>query len=239
MLEIYLTGIKPGSGTTFITGGIAAAMQGLGYSTAVYLPAQTGAKYINGFIQAPDMLFAKLMDKNITTFCSYLYKSKKLSPKVFAQEQLYMDKNVIFQDYMNVVNKYECVIVTGQSDITTLFETNFNEEELLRTIASPIVLIASMENLTPDEVIDYLKFIKAKSLNLRGIIINECPMAELKTGVREYQKLIETTTEVPVLGLIPKIENLKGLKPEDWIEYIICRTDLEAIFNVKISKLSV
>ena len=71
MLEIYLTGIKPGSGTTFITGGIAAAMQGLGYSTAVYLPAQTGAKYINGFIQAPDMLFAKLMDKNITTFCSY------------------------------------------------------------------------------------------------------------------------------------------------------------------------
>ncbi len=239
MLEIYLTGIKPGSGTTFITGGIAAAMQGLGYSTAVYLPAQTGAKYINGFIQAPDMLFAKLMDKNITTFCSYLYKSKKLSPKVFAQEQLYMDKNVIFQDYMNVVNKYECVIVTGQSDITTLFETNFNEEELLRTIASPIVLIASMENSTPDEVIDYLKFIKAKSLNLRGIIINECPMAELKTGVREYQKLIETTTEVPVLGLIPKIENLKGLKPEDWIEYIICRTDLEAIFNVKISKLSV
>ena len=214
-------------------------MQGLGYSTAVYLPAQTGAKYINGFIQAPDMLFAKLMDKNITTFCSYLYKSKKLSPKVFAQEQLYMDKNVIFQDYMNVVNKYECVIVTGQSDITTLFETNFNEEELLRTIASPIVLIASMENSTPDEVIDYLKFIKAKSLNLRGIIINECPMAELKTGVREYQKLIETTTEVPVLGLIPKIENLKGLKPEDWIEYIICRTDLEAIFNVKISKLSV
>ena len=150
-----------------------------------------------------------------------------------------MDKNVIFQDYMNVVNKYECVIVTGQSDITTLFETNFNEEELLRTIASPIVLIASMENSTPDEVIDYLKFIKAKSLNLRGIIINECPMAELKTGVREYQKLIETTTEVPVLGLIPKIENLKGLKPEDWIEYIICRTDLEAIFNVKISKLSV
>ena len=91
MLEIYLTGIKQNSGTTLIMGGIAATMQGLGYSTAVYVPVQMNAKIKNGFIQAPDTMFAKFMDKNITTYCSYLYKSKYLTPDVFEKERLYME----------------------------------------------------------------------------------------------------------------------------------------------------
>ena len=238
MLEIYITGIKPCSGVTFITGGIAATMQGLGYSTAVYSPAQTGARLKNGYIQAPDMVFAKYMDSNITTYCSYLYQSKRLNTKVFYAEKLFMDKNVIFQDYMNIVNKHECVLVTGQSDFSTLIETNFNEEEMVRTMNSPIVLVASLRNSTPEEILDYLALMKKKDLNLRGIIINECPVRSLEYDVRDIQKMIETTTNIPVLGIIPKIQDLKSLRPEDWIEYIICRTDIEAIFNVRISRLS-
>ena len=63
-------------------------------------------------------------------------------------------------------------------------------------------------------------------------------MDELKTTGRDLQKMLENNTQIPVLGIIPHIESLKGLRPEDWIEYIICRTDLEAIFDVRISKLS-
>lgn len=238
MLEIYLTGIKPDSGITFISGGIAAAMQGLGYSTALYLPAQTGAVIKNGCIHAPDLMFAKYMDKNIMTYCSYLYKSRRLTPEVFAKEKLYMDKNVIFQDYMNIVNKYECIILNGQSDFSTLLETNFNEEDFVRTINSPIVLVASMRNSMPEDILESLNLLKLKALNIHGIIINECPKVSKNFDVKSLQKTIENNTGVPVLGMIPVIENIFSLKPEDWIEYIICRTDLEAIFNVRISKLS-
>ena len=238
MLEIYLTGIKPNSGTTLISGGIAAVMQGLGYSTALYLPIQTGAIIKNGFIHAPDLMFARYMDKNITTYCSYLYKSKKLSEQVFANEKLYMDKNVIFQDYMNIVNKYECIIVNGQSDFSTLIETNFNEEEFVKTINSPIVIVASMRNSMPEDILEYLNRLKQKGLNVHGIIINECPKVSTDFNVNNLQKTIENNTNIPVLGIIPPIDNISSLKPEDWIEYIICRTDLEAIFNVRISKLS-
>lgn len=237
MLEIYLTGIKPKSGTTVISGGIAAVMQGLGYSTALYLPAQTGAVIKNGFINAPDITFAKRMDKNVNTYCSYLYKSKKLSQEVYAYEKLYMDKNVIFQDYMNVVNKYECVIVNGQADFSTLFETDFSEEDFVKTIGSPIVLVASMKNSMPEDILEYLNYTTNKGLNIRGIILNECPEVSLDYDVSRLQKTIGQSSGVPVLGMIPKIKDVKKLKPEDWIEYIICRTDLEAIFNVKISKL--
>jgi len=234
MLEVFITGIKPHSGVTFITGGIAATMQSLGYSTAVYLPAQAGAKLDNGYIQAPDLLFVRYMDKNVMTFCSYLYKSKKLDYKVFEDEKLYMDRNVIYQDYMAVGHKYECMIVNGHSDMNTPIEKNFNEEELIYSMNIPLVLVASLKNSTLDEILAYLNHISARALKLRGIIINECPAS---TSPREIQKTIELRTGVPVLGVIPKLSSLR-FKPEDWIEYILGCTDIEAIFDIKIAKLS-
>lgn len=177
------------------------------------------------------------MDKNITTYCSYLYKNKKLTPEVFAEEKLYMDKNVLFRDYMNVVNNYECVIVSGQSDFSTIFETNFCEEDFVKTINSPIVLVASMRNSMPEDILSYMDFVKNKGLNIHGIILNECPEVSLDYDVTNLRKTIENNSGIPILGMIQKINNIEKLKPEDWIEYIICRTDLEAIFNVKISKL--
>ena len=238
MLEVYLTGIKQNSGVTLITAGIAATMQGLGYSTAVYIPAQSGVMVKDGVIQAPDVLLTKFMDRNIQTYCSYLYKGKPLTPQVYENENLYMDKNVIFQDYMNIVNKYECAIVTGQSNLNTLIETDFTEEELLKTIAIPIVVIASLKNTTREEIINYLNMVKMTEMNLRGVIINECPSDLIVSGIRTLQQEIELRTGCHVLGIIPTIPNLNRLHPEDWIEYIICRTDLEAIFHVKIAKLS-
>lgn len=237
MLEVFITGIKPESGVTFITGGLAATMQSLGYSTAVYLPAQTGTRIDNGYIKAPDLLFVKYMDKNVMTFCSYLYKSKKLGIPVFEKEKLYMDRNVIYQDYMTVAQQYECLIVNGHSDMSTLIEKNFNEEELIYSMNIPLVLVASLKNSTIEEILAYLNYINSKPLKFRGIIINECPMTDNKYNMREIQKIIELRTGVPVLGIIPKLPSLK-FKPEDWIEYILGCTDMEAIFNIKIAKLS-
>ena len=238
MLEVFITGIKPDSGVTFITGGLAATMQSLGYSTAVYLPAQTGAQLKDGYIQAPDLLFAKFMDKNIMTFCSYLYKNERLSLKVFEEEKLFMDRNIIFQDYMSVAQKYECLLVNGHSNMETPIEKNFNEEELIYAMNIPLILVASLADTTLEEILDYLNVIQSRALQLRGIIINECPFRSLDYDVREIQKIIEKRTGVSVLGIIPKLSSLHGMKPEDWIEYILGCTDIEAIFNIKIAKLS-
>lgn len=237
MLEIFLTGIKPDSGVTFITGGLAATMQSLGYSTAVYLPAQTGTMLRNGYIQAPDFLFIKHMDKNIMTYCSYLYKNRTLSLEVFEKEKLYMDRNVIFQDYMAVAQQFECLLVNGHSNMDTPIEKKFTEEELIHAMNIPLVLVASLRNTTIDEILEYLCGMRSKLLNLRGIIINECPIRSLDYDVRDLQKTIELRTGYPVLGIIPRLM-LRGLKPEDWIEYVLACTDIEAIFDIKIEKLS-
>ena len=48
MLNLYITSTEKKCGKTFITAGIAATMQSLGYSTTVYKPIQTSGIEING-----------------------------------------------------------------------------------------------------------------------------------------------------------------------------------------------
>ncbi len=138
---------------------------------------------------------------------------------------------------MNVANKHECLIVGGQSDLNTLIEPNFNEEELIQSMNIPLVFAASLKNSSIEEILNYLNMVSKKAIKIQGIIINECPFRSLDYDVRQIQKIIETRTGVNVLGILPKIASLDGMKPEDWISYILGCTDVEAIFNVRIAKL--
>ena len=94
MLQLFITGVKPNSGKTFITAGLAATMQSLGYSSAVYLPVQTGAVENSGYIQAPDLVYVKNIDENIKTYCSYLLKSTDLPLFAAAAEEVLIEKEI-------------------------------------------------------------------------------------------------------------------------------------------------
>ena len=57
MLNLYITSTQKKEGKTFLTAGLSATMQSLGYSTCVYKPIQTCGIEINGFTQSPDLTF--------------------------------------------------------------------------------------------------------------------------------------------------------------------------------------
>ena len=63
MLNLYVTSTNNKDGKTFLTAGLAATMQSLGYSTSVYKPVQTGGIELNGFMQSPDLTIVKSVDK--------------------------------------------------------------------------------------------------------------------------------------------------------------------------------
>ena len=75
MLSLYITSANRKEGKTFLTAGLAATMQSLGYSTCVYKPIQTAGIEINGFMQSPDLTYVKTVDPYIDTHFSYLFKS--------------------------------------------------------------------------------------------------------------------------------------------------------------------
>ena len=128
MLELFLTGSDDTSDKIFVTAGLTATMQSLGYSCGVYKPVDTGVVEINGFEQSLDIAFVKYIDPYIKTYYSYLFKQKGSPLIAAAAENIAIDKNTILNDFQKIQDVHECLIVDGVSGLATPFGKNFLEE---------------------------------------------------------------------------------------------------------------
>ena len=119
MLELFLTGSDDTSDKIFVTAGLTATMQSLGYSCGVYKPVDTGIVKINGFEQSLDIAFIKYTDPYVKTYYSYLLKQKSSPLIAAAAENIAIDKNTILNDFQKIQNIHECLIVDGVSGLAT------------------------------------------------------------------------------------------------------------------------
>ena len=237
MLQLFITGVKPNSGKTFVTAGLAATMQSLGYSSAVYLPVQTGAVENGGYIQAPDLVYVKNIDENIKTYCSYLLKSTDLPLFAAAAEEVLIEKDIIFEDYLSISEKYECFIVNGLSGLSTPLSKNFLEEDLIKMLDIPLLLVASPLDSSFNDILLTINNAQSKNIKLRGIILNDCPFKTGDVNLKNLPRMIEEYADTRVLGIIPHIHDMRKFKPEDLITSILTGVDIESVFDVKIAKL--
>ena len=79
---------------------------------------------------------------------------------------------------------------------------------------------------------------RTKNITIRGIILNDCPFGTDDVNINSLPNLIEQHSGVRVLGIIPHIDSITRIKPEDMIAYILSGVDIESVFDVKIAKLS-
>lgn len=238
MLDIFITGTGKNSGKTFLTAGLAATMQSLGYGTGVYLPIQTGAVEKDGYVQAPDLLLVKNMDDNIKTYCSYLFKGNDLPLIAAAKENQKIDKNLILEDYHSICNRFECMLVSGTSGIATPLGVDFLEIDLIKTLKLPLLLVISPFTSSVSDALALINHAKSQNADIRGVIINDCPHEIKDESIKNFPKLVEKYTDTRVLGVVPHIENLETLNPNDLIGYILSGVDLESVFKIKIAKLN-
>lgn len=235
MLNIYISSGNKKDGKTFITAGIAATMQSLGYSTSVYKPIQTAGIEINGFTQSPDLTFVKSIDPYINTHFTYLFKSN-FEPLIASEkENEYIDLELIYNDYSKIITNSECTILDGDCGLLSPIAPSIQNIDLLKRLQIPVLF-----TITPreDSINDSLLSIYAaqeKGLEIRGVIINNirenCPK-EILTAIT---RVIEEYSNAKILGLLPHLGD--KIRPEELISAILNGIDIESIFNVKIEKL--
>lgn len=238
MLEIYVTGTEHNSGKNFITAGLAATMQSLGYSTSVYKPVQTGAIEKNGFLQSPDLAFVKFADPYIKTYFTYLLKSNANPLVAAAAERTIIDRNQIMQDYQSISNVNECTIVDGTSGLATPYGKNFLEEDMIKTLDLPLLLVVSPAVSSINNIIMSINHAKSIGINLRGVIINDYPENTEDLNIKFMPRLIEEYSDAKILGVLGNLGDWKTINPNDLITNILTGVDIEAVFQIQIAKLS-
>ncbi len=225
MPNIYITGDEK----IYITAGLASIMQSLGYYCGVYKPICTGAFEKDNFLQSKDLMTVKFFDPYIKTYFSYLLKSSAAPILSAAEEKIIIDKNVILQDYQVIKDKFEFLFVDGLSGLTTPLSKNFLEEDIIRMLDLPMLLVVSGDNI--NNTIMSLNRAKEKGINTRGVIVYDCNEDDI--NIKLMPKLIKEYTDTKVLGMIPNPEK----NPADLITEILNRVNIEEVFQIPIVKL--
>ncbi len=237
MLELFITSSERNSGKNYVTAGLAATMQSLGYSTGVYKPVECGVAEKNGFIQSVDLSYVKFIDSNVKTYFSYLLKSKGSPVVAAAKENSVIDKEIILKDYQNLSDLNDCLITCGSDGLAIPYGKDFLEEDLSKYFNIPLLIVVSPKISSINNIILTINYAEAAGLNLRGVIINDYPSDNSDLNIKLMPGLIEEYSNTKVMGILPECENPKAVNPNDLIENILNGVDLEGIFQIKIAKL--
>jgi len=234
MLNLYITSSEKHIGKTFVTAGLAATMQSLGYSTSVYKPIQTAGKEINGFMQSPDLTFIKSIDPYINSHFSYLYKSD-LEPIIAADsDNETIDIDYVNNEYKRIISTSECTLLDGDCGILSPIAPNLLVADMVRKLNIPLLIVTEPNSNAVNNTFLTIAAALEKGIEVRGVIINNIKDDCQKELLNAMTRTIEEFTNVKILGLIPHLVNYN---PEDLITAILNGVDIESVFNVKIEKL--
>lgn len=237
MINLYITSPNRGDGKTFLTAGLAATMQSLGYVTSVYKPIQTGGIEINGFMQSPDLTFIKTIDPYVNTNFSYLFKSKN-APLIAAEnENEFIDIEHISNEYQKIINTSDCTILDGDGGLLSPIASLYQVSDMIKRLQVPVLFVVQPKEDSINDALLAIYTAQEKGIEIRGVVINnineDCPK-EMLTAIT---RVIEEYTNVKILGLIPYMG--EKVLPEELITGILNGVDIESIFNVKIEKLEI
>lgn len=235
MLNLYITSAGKGEGKTFLTAGLAATMQSLGYSTSVYKPIQTGGIEFNGFMQSPDLTIVKSVDPYINTHFTYLFKTKS-EPLIAAEnENETIDIDFINHEYLKIHNTSDCTILDGDRGLLSPIAPNIHNVDLIKKLQIPLLFVISPSEDSINNTLMSINIAQEKGVEIRGVVINNITDDCSKMFLTAATRLIEEYTNTSILGLLPNIG--KQIIPEELITAILNGIDIESVFNVKIEKL--
>ena len=235
MLSLYVTSSKRNEGKTFVTAGLSATMQSLGYSTCVYKPIQTAGIEHNGFMQSPDLTYVKSIDPYIDTHFTYLFKSN-LEPLVASEkENELIDIELIHQEYVRISVISDCTVLDGDRGILSPLAPEIQTADMVKRMQLPVLFVVTPREDAINDTLLSIYAAQEKGLEIRGVVINnikeDCP----KNLLNAIPRVIEEYTNIKILGLISHING--KISPEDLITNVLNGVDIESVLDVKIEKL--
>lgn len=235
MLKLYISSGNKKDGKTFLTAGLAATMQSLGYSTSVYKPIQTAGIEINGFTQSPDLTFIKTIDPYINTHFSYIFKSKSIPLIAAENENEQIDLELINNEFNKICENSDCVILDGDNGLLSPLAQSVQTIDLLKKLQIPVLFVITPREDSINDTLLSIYAAQERGVEVRGVVINniqEDCSTEMLTSIT---RVIEEYSNVKILGLIPHLG--EKVLPEELITGILNGVDIESVFKVKIEKL--
>lgn len=239
MLNVFVTGADINSGKTFITAGLAATMQSLGYQTCVYKPVQVGAVKHNGFAQSADLAFVKRIDSYIKIHSSYLLEQNAVPVIAAEAENVMIDRTFIKQDFDSICKENDCIITEDTGGLVTPLGNNFLVSDMVKDLNLPVVIVVTPTKGAANQTLLTINYAQSQGIKVQGVIINHSVEMTDMQELKHLPRLVEEYSSTRIVGIVKNSGDKRMLEPNNLITDILNGIDIESVFNVKIAKLDV
>ncbi|MBE0448420.1 MAG: dethiobiotin synthase [Actinobacteria bacterium] len=210
----FITGTDTGVGKTVITAGLLGILRRRGINAVALKPVQTGAICKSGRVFSEDAHFYRIAadvgyEDNALTLNMYCLELP-LAPAVAADlEGKTIELDLILDHVERMAGKHEFVLVEGAGGLLVpLIGSQITVADLALLLGLPLLIVARPGLGTINHTALTVACAKAKGLTVAGIVINGYNHQNPSLAEETNPKVIEDMTGVPVVGLMPKVDEL-------------------------------
>ena len=205
-MEYFITGIDTDIGKTYITKGLALAIENSKRKAGVYKPLQSGAIKTNNGYLAPDLEAVKALSPTINTKCSYLLKGE-VSPALAARlAGVEIDINKIKSDFNVFKKENDYTLVEGAGGILAPAADNMLCADLIKELNIPIIIVTMPFLGRLNHTLLTVHYAQINKISIKGVIINKMPLSTDDLASKNFINELKMYMNVPILGIIKEAD---------------------------------
>ncbi len=207
MKSFFITGTDTDVGKTYVTAGLAAAIQKNGINVGIMKPFAAGKQ---------EKISYKSKDVQILAEAAHVNDDEKLinpfffpipaSPFTATQNLgIEVDVGIVIDSFKKLRTIHDVLLVEGMGGIMTPILHDYFITNLIKDMNLETIVVCSSRIGTVNHTIMTCDLCKKFGIKIRGIIINN--LDQFGYPINELKRDIESLTGLPVLGLIPFIKD--------------------------------
>ncbi|MDJ0618973.1 MAG: dethiobiotin synthase [Calothrix sp. MO_192.B10] len=223
MLSLLITGTDTEAGKTVLTTALAAYWQKYrsDRNLAIMKPIQSGM----GDRELYQKLFT--LDQSPTEITPLYFQAPLAPPLAAAKEGKTVDLGVVWQAFTNLQANHDFVLVEALGGLGSPVTDELTVADLAADWRLPTVLVVPVKLGAISQAVANVALAKQLQINLLGIILN-CIQPRTEEEIANWTPvdLIQSLTNIPVLGCLPYLDNPTDL---DKLAQVASDLDLERL----------
>jgi len=207
MKSYFITGTDTDVGKTYVTSGMARYLKLEGYDVGVMKPYAAGLQK-NPPYKSKDveiLATAAKVDDPDELINPYFFTIPASPFTAAKQLRISIDNNLVLESFKKLSSLHEIMLVEGMGGILTPIFKNYFITNLIHDLGLDTIIITRTRIGTINHTLLTCKICEKFDVSIKGIIINDFD----STGYTaiNLKNDLEELTNIPVLGIVPKVNS--------------------------------
>jgi len=207
MKSYFIAGTDTDVGKTYVTAGIARYLKLEGHDVGIMKPYAAGLQKNQPYKSQDVEILANAAKVNDSDeLINPYFFTIPASPFTAAKQlQITIDNNLVLESFKKLSSLHEIMLVEGMGGILTPIFKNYFVTNLIHDLDLDTIIVTRTRIGTVNHTLLTCKICEKFNVSIKGIIINDFDSAGYDAN--NLKNDLEELTNIPVLGIIPKVDS--------------------------------